>query len=50
MCDIVRGVVTSTKSQKRRRVDMSGQLFVTLLAWRRAQRARWLKKGKDGPV
>ena len=47
--NLVRGVLTSTKSHQRRRVDMSAQLFATLLEWRRQQRARWLKKGKPVP-
>lgn len=47
--NLVRGVLTSTKSHQRRRVDMSTQLFATLLEWRRQQRARWLKKGKPVP-
>jgi integrase len=46
---LVRGVLTSTKSHQRRRVDMSAQLFAVLLDWRRQQRARWLKKGKPVP-
>jgi len=45
----VYGVATSTKSHQRCRIDMSGQLFAALLEWRRQQRARWLKKGKDVP-
>lgn len=48
--NLVRGVLTSTKSHQRRRVDMSAQLEATLLEWRRQQRARWLKKGQDVPV
>ena len=47
--NLVRGVLTSPKSHQRRRVDMSGQLFETLLAWRRLQRKRWIKKGKPMP-
>ena len=47
--NLVRGVLTSTKSHQRRRVDLSAQLFATLLEWRRQQRARWLKKGKPVP-
>jgi integrase len=47
--NLVRGVVTSPKSHQRRRVDMSTQLFETLLAWRRLQRKRWIKKGKALP-
>jgi len=47
--NIVRGVATSPKSHQRRRVDMSAQLFETLLAWRRLQRKRWIKKGKPLP-
>ena len=47
--NIVRGVVTSPKSHQRRRVDMSAQLSETLLAWRRLQRKRWIKKGKPMP-
>ena len=46
---IVRGVVTSPKSHQRRRVDLSPQLVKALLDWRRAQQARWLKKGKPLP-
>jgi integrase len=45
----VRGVLTSPKSHQRRRVDMSSQLRDTLLAWRRLQRKRWIKKGKAVP-
>jgi integrase len=47
--NLVRGVLTSPKSHQRRRVDMSAQLFETLLAWRRLQRKRWIKKGKPMP-
>src|SRR5262249_53343160 len=47
--NIVKGVETSPKSHQRRRVDLSAQLHVALLAWRKAQRARWLKKGKNMP-
>ncbi len=46
----VRGVLTSPKSHQQRRVDLSAQLSAALLEWRRYQRARWLKKGKDLPV
>ena len=45
----MRGVLTSTKSHQRRRVDMSAQLYAVLLDWRRYQRARWLKKGEPFP-
>jgi integrase len=48
--NIVRGVLTSPKSHQRRRVDMTPQLQVALLAWRRVQRKRWLKKGEPMPV
>jgi integrase len=48
--NIVRGVLTSPKSHQRRRVDMSVQLTEVLLAWRRTQRAHWMKKGKDAPL
>jgi integrase len=47
--NIVRGVVTSPKSHQRRRVDMTPQLKAALLAWRRLQRRRWIKKGKSLP-
>ena len=47
--NIVKGIETSPKSHQRRRVDMSTQLFKTLLAWRRLQRKRWIKKGKPLP-
>lgn len=47
--NIVRGVVTSPKSHQRRRVEISPQLAKALLAWRRVQRMRWLKKGKPMP-
>ena len=47
---IVRGVETSPKSHRIRRVHLSGQLVVALKAWRRVQEARWLKKGKSLPV
>jgi integrase len=48
--NIVKGVLTSPKSHQRRRVDMSVQLAETLLAWRRAQREHWLKKGGNAPL
>ena len=48
--NIVRGVLTSPKSHQRRRVGVSVQLGEVLLAWGRAQRAHWLKKGKDAPA
>jgi integrase len=48
--NIVKGVLTSPKSHQRRRVDMSAQLAQTLLAWRRAQREHWLKKGENVPL
>jgi integrase len=47
--NIVRGVVTTPKSHQCRRVDLSAQLIAALLAWRRVQQARWLKKGKEMP-
>lgn len=47
--NIVKGVLTSPKSHQRRRVDLSAQLAAALLAWRRVQRAHWLKKGQDQP-
>ena len=48
--NIVRGVLTSPKSHQRRRVDMTPQLEAALLVWRRALRARWLKKGEPMPA
>ena len=48
--NIVKGVATTPKSHQRRRVDLSAQLLESLLAWRRTQRERWLKKGQDLPV
>jgi len=47
--NIVRGVVTSAKSHRRRRVDMTPQLEAALLTWRRALRQRWLEKGRTAP-
>jgi integrase len=47
--NIVKGIETSPKSHQRRRVDLSAQLSTTLLEWRRAQRARWLTKGRELP-
>src|SRR5687768_17109801 len=47
--NIVRGVVTTPKSHQCRRVDLSAQLIGALLASRRVQQARWLKKGKEMP-
>ena len=47
--NIVGGLETSPKSHQRRRVDMSAQLYDTLLAWHRLQRKRWIKKGKPLP-
>ncbi len=48
--NLVRGVLTSPKSHQRRRVDMSAQLAATLLALRRARRARCLAKGEEMPA
>ena len=48
--NIVRGVVTSPKSHQQRRVDITPQLATALLAWRRVQRARWMKKGEPMPL
>jgi integrase len=48
--NLVRGVLTSPKSHQRRRVDMSPQLVTALLAWRRVQRKRWLKRGQTMPA
>jgi integrase len=48
--NIVRGVLTSPKSHQRRRVEMSPQLEAALSVWRRALRARWLKKGEPMPA
>jgi len=47
--NIVGGKPTTPKSHQRRRVDMTPQLTDALLAWRRVQRTRWLKKGKPMP-
>lgn len=46
----MRGVLTSPKSHQRRRVEMSPQFEAALSAWRRALRARWLKKGEPVPA
>jgi integrase len=48
--NIVRGTVTTPKSHQRRRVDMTPQLMDALLAWRRVQRNRWMKKGEPMPL
>ena len=48
--NIVRGVVTSPKSHQQRRVDITPQLATALLAWRRVQRARWMKKDEPMPL
>jgi integrase len=45
--DSSRGLLTSPKSHRRRRVDLSSQLLSTLVEWRRFQQARALHKGKD---
>jgi integrase len=45
----VQGIITSPKSHRRRRVDMSTQLATTLLALRRQRRERYLEKGLDVP-
>ena len=47
--NIVRGTLTTPKSHRRRRVEMTPQLADVLLAWRRVQRKRWLKKGEAMP-
>jgi len=47
--NLVRGVLTTPKSHQQRRVDASQQLTDALVAWRRRERARWLKKGKRLP-
>ena len=47
--NLVRGVLTSPKSNRRRRVDMSRQLSATLLDRRRRLRARCLEKGVAMP-
>jgi integrase len=46
----VRGLLTTPKSQRRRRVDLSSQLVSTLLEWKRFQQARALEKGINCPV
>ena len=48
--NLVRGVLTTPKSHQRRRVDITPQLATAMLAWRRVQRKRWLKKGKPMPA
>ncbi len=48
--NVVRDVVTTPKSHQCRRVDMSAQLTIALAEWRRAQQARWLKKGQEMPL
>ena len=48
--NLVRGLVTTPKSHQQRRVDVSQQLHDALLAWRRHERKRWLKKGKPMPA
>ncbi len=48
--NVVRDVVTTPKSHRCRRVDMSAQLTIALAEWRRVQQARWLKKGQDMPL
>jgi integrase len=45
----VRGVLTSPKSHRRPRVDLSSQLVSTLLDWRRLQQARSMEKGTNSP-
>ena len=47
--NIVRGTLTTPKSHRRRRVEVTPQLAEVLLAWRRVQRKRWLKKGEAMP-
>jgi integrase len=47
--NIVRGTLTTPKSHRRRRVDVTPQLAEVLLAWRRVQRQRWLTKGEVMP-
>ena len=48
--NLVRGVITTPKSRKRRRVDMSQQLTETLKSLRRQEHERWLEKGQDAPA
>ena len=48
--NLVQGIVTTPKSHQLRRVDMSQQLYTEILAWRRHERERWLKKGKPIPA
>lgn len=47
--NIVGGLETTPKNHQQRRVDASRQLTETLVALRRRERARWLKKGKRLP-
>ena len=48
--NLVQGVLTSPKSHKCRKVDLSMQLQDALVGWRRALQARWLKKGEPLPL
>ena len=47
--NFVRGVLTSPKSHRRRRVDLSSQLLTTLVGWRRFLQARAMEKGTNTP-
>ena len=48
--NLVRGILTTPKSRKRRQVDMSTQLTEVLKSLRRHEHERWLKKGQDAPA
>jgi integrase len=47
--NFVQGVLTTPKSHRRRRVDLSRQLRLELWLWRRRQRVLWLKDGRPFP-
>jgi integrase len=47
--NLVRGVLTSPKSQRERKVDLSLQLRDALARWQRVLATRWLKKGQPMP-
>ena len=48
--NLVQGVITTPKSRKQRRVDMSQQLTETLTSLRAQESERWLEKGRDAPA
>jgi len=47
--NLVRGVLTSPKSHRERKVDMSLQLRDALAQWHRVLATRWMKKGQPMP-